>query len=157
MKESIILIETLFVHVEKLHAFMSVTGRAKQGSSCQMTLLAKDEMLAELTPAFLQSFASLQRLPPFPPIAKGKYKDTSENNVKPSCTTGKHTEYLSAGYKHSQVRDQRSVLLSEINNFNPVSNPLPNATTRINILTHASRYRLGFFMLYFDLSRCGLH
>lgn len=109
MKESIILIETLFVRVEKLHAFTSVTGGRKQGRSCQLTLLVKDEMLAELTPAFLQSFASVQRLPPFPPIAKGKYKDTSENNLKQSCTTGKHMEYLSIGYKHSQVRDQRSV------------------------------------------------
>jgi len=48
MQESIILIETLFVQVTKTLPFMSVTGREKKGRSCQMTVLVKDELLANL-------------------------------------------------------------------------------------------------------------
>jgi len=63
-------------------------------------------------------------------MAKDKYKEKCENNLKQSHSTGKHTEYLSIGNKCSQVRDQRSVLhfetLFEIKNFNPVPNSLPN-------------------------------
>lgn len=94
---------------------MLVSGRAKKGR-CQMILAVQDdELLAELTSRLM--LLSLQCLPPLPPIAKDKHKETHENNIKQICCTGQHTEYLSMRYKHSQDIDQRFVLHS-VNNLN---------------------------------------
>lgn len=79
--------------------------------------MVKDELLAELTSGLM--FSSVQCLPPLPPIAKDKYKQTWENNLntnmgeQPKVTAQGNTEYLSIGYKRFQVRGQRSVLHSE--------------------------------------------
>lgn len=55
---------------------MSGTGRAKKGRRCQVNLSVKDEQFAGPAPGPM--LLSIQRLPPLPPIAKDKRKETQE-------------------------------------------------------------------------------
>lgn len=86
-----------------------------------------------------------------------------KDNKKQSCSTGKYTDHKSIGYKPSQVRNQRSLLLFERHFLKLRTSILSprlfltpqDPTNSISILTDAVRYRLGSLIIWFALSGLG--
>lgn len=129
MQASMILTELLFWRVKNALSFMSGTGRAKKGRRCQVNLSVKDEQFAGPVPGPM--LLSIQRLPPLPPIAKDKRKETQEQfkvmlQYRVTHGISKHGLQRFSGQRKPKICVTLWNALFEIKSFKSFSSYLPS-------------------------------